>query len=154
MAEGRPILIGQNNPVSLKPGHELYPLPKGCTGNRLWQMLAERTGATMRQYVDAFERRNLVVAQRFDRQVAKANAALIYAELWGSGRTVVLLGQEVVRAFGIPPVLLHPQVIGGTTWRQIPHPSGLNRWYNDAENVRLVGLLLEELYTKERESAT
>src|ERR1700726_3647146 len=84
-----------NNPVSTRPGHELYPLPDGCTGHRLWTMLHARTGATMRQYVDAFERRNLVRGREWDRIAARARALEVVVELVGTGRTIVLLGQEV-----------------------------------------------------------
>ena len=145
----RPILVGMNNPLSLAPGHELFPYPPGCTGHRLYEMLRERLPEVRRgQYLDAFERRNLVVGRKFDHEIARANADLTYAELWGSGRAVVLLGEEVRRAFGHPRLLVEPQVIGGVTWRQIPHPSGLNRWYNAPDNRKVVGLLLEELYVE------
>lgn len=137
-----------NNPVSTLPGHELYPVPKGCTGHRLWTMLAARTGAKMTEYRDTFERRNLVRGVTFDKLHAKARAHEITCELENSGRTIVLLGQDVRKAFGHPPVLIHPQVIGGCTWRQIPHPSGRNMYYNDPENKKVVELLLEELYVQ------
>jgi|SRR5579859_2102948 len=168
----RPILVGMNNPVSTRPGHELYPLPEGCTGHRLWQMLHERTGATMRQYLDAFERRNLVRGLEWDRVAARARAYEVLCELRGSGRTVVLLGRSVQEAFdyvvknsnglfdltstpvigkdGIPPLLVHPQEAGGCTWRQIPHPSGRNLWYNTPKNKEVVSMLMEELYNEYR----
>lgn len=142
------MIIGMNNPVSSQDGHQLYPYPPGCTGHRLLAMLCERLpNVTRRQYLDTFDRRNLVTGTIYDRHVASREAQRIFAELWGSGRVVVLLGRDVQRAFGHPPVALHPQLIGGTTWRQIPHPSGRNPWYNGRNNRRTVGLLLEELYT-------
>lgn len=155
----KPILCGMNNPISTRPGHELYPLPEGCTGHRLYKMLQARTGATMRQYVDSFERRNLVRGKEWDQLAARARAFEVVCELRGSGRTVVLLGNAVRDAFdwtlrngsqceSLPPVLVHPQVIGGVTWRQIPHPSGMNRWYNTEENRKVVELLMEELYVE------
>lgn len=148
----KPIIIGMNNPISTRPGHELYPSPEGCTGHRLWQMLNARTGASRTAYLDAFERRNLVIAQQWDRIVARARAYEIVLELHGSGRTVLLLGRAVREAFnfvlggGLPPLLVHPQEAGGITWRQIPHPSGRNRWYDVEENRKVVELLMEELY--------
>lgn len=148
----KPVIIGMNNPVSSAPGHELYPYPPGCTGHRLWQMLCERVPVTRRQYLDAFERRNLVAGRSYDAALARRSAEVMYAEFWGSGRTVVLLGEDVRRAFGHPKLLLHPQLIGGATWRQVPHPSGRNLWYNDKDNARLVGVLLEELYNMEMAS--
>lgn len=146
-ARMKPILIGQNNPVSQLDGHQLYPYPPNCTGHRLLCMLQERQPTvTRRQYLDTFERRNLVTGVAWSRALGRDEANRVVAELWGSGRTIVLLGREVQSAFAIPPLLLHPQMIGSATWRQIPHPSGRNPYYNVPENRRLVGLLLEELY--------
>lgn len=167
----KPLLIGMNNPISTRPGHELYPLPDGCTGNRLWKMLNERTGATFSDYIRTFERRNLVRGMRYDRNSARARAYEMLCELRGSGRTVVLLGAAVREAFhfclkdsgdlltssptigeaGLPPLLVHPQEAGGCTWRQIPHPSGRNLWYNESKNREVVALLMEELYVSYRE---
>lgn len=147
----KPILIGQNNPVSTLPGYELYPLPRGCSGNRLYEMLRARVPeVTMRQYVDTFERRNLVRGVDYDGTRARARAHEIAVELGGTGRTVVLLGQEVRKAFGHPPVLIHPQEIGGCTWRQLPHPSGRNTWYSVPKNIKVAELLMEELYNDYR----
>jgi len=142
----KPLLIGMNNPLSLQPGHELYPAPEGCTGHRLWRMLNARTGASRAQYLDSFERRNLVRHVTFNATIARMNADDITRELFGTGRIVILLGQDVRRAFNIPPLLIHPQIIGGCTWRQLPHPSGRNLWYNEPENLRVAELLMEELY--------
>lgn len=143
----RPILIGINNPISSDPAHVLYPYPVGCTGHRILQMLQSRLPeVTRRDYLNRFERRNLVGMKIVNMSVAKETAAKIQQELWGSGRTVVLFGEEVRRAFAHPRSLLHPQIIGGVTWRQVPHPSGRNQWYNSKENRDLVAMLLEDLY--------
>lgn len=142
----RPVLIGMNNPLSTRAGHELFPAPEGCTGHRLWTMLHDRTHASRQSYMDTFERRNLVRGIPWDRTAAKARAYEMSCEFEGTGRVVVLLGQEVRAAFGHPPLLIHPQVIGGCTFRQLPHPSGRNRWYNDPDNLKVAELLLEELY--------
>ena len=166
----KPILIGMNNPISTRPGHELYPAPEGCTGWRLWRMLNARTGASRIQYLDTFERRNLVVGKEWDRLAARARAYEVVQELRDSGRTVVLLGQSVREAFhyvleewhgvpvgGLPALLIHPQQVEGVTWRQVPHPSGRNLWFNEPENRKVVELLLEELYWRyhnERSVAT
>ena len=144
----KPILIGMNNPISFESGHELFPAPEGCTGHRLWRLLTARTGASRKDYLETFERRNLVRGSVFIKMAARTRAAEITRELFGSGRVVVLLGREVQSAFAIPPLLVHPQVIGGCTWRQLPHPSGRNMWYNEPENVRVAELLMEELYVQ------
>lgn len=81
------------------------------------------------QYVDAFDRRNLNAVGKIRR-----------------GSMVVLLGDQVRKAFGVPKLLIHPQTIDGVTYRQVPHPSGRNRFYNDPVQHELVALLIEELY--------
>jgi len=143
----RPVLIGMNNPVSSEPEHALFPYPEGCTGHRLLAMLQSRVPkATRREYCARFDRRNVVSAKVFDSKMAQKGAADLFNEFFGSGRTVVLLGADTVAAFGIPRLLIHPQMIGGATYRQIPHPSGRNLWYNVDENKVLVSMLLEDLY--------
>lgn len=110
-------------------------------------MLRERLPhVSRRDYLDTFERRNLVTGRQWSAKLGKQEAERTFAELWGSGRTVILLGEDVRRSFGHPRLLLEPQLIGGVTWRQIPHPSGRNLWYNSSNHRKMVGLLLEELY--------
>jgi len=146
-ADTRPVLIGMNNPISGDPKHALFPYPPGCTGHRLLTMLQSRLpGVSRRQYLERFDRRNVVSMRSFDAKLAREGAAKLDHEFFGSGRTIVLLGNDTVAAFGHPRLLIHPQVIGGSTWRQIPHPSGRNFWYNDQTNVDLVASLLEDLY--------
>jgi hypothetical protein len=143
----RPVLIGMNNPISSEPKHALFPAPEGCTGHRLYEMLRSRVpDATRGQYLAKFDRRNLVSSRMYDKHMARSAATVIEQEFFGSGRTIVLLGADVAAAFQIPRLLLHPQVIGGSTWRQVPHPSGRNLWYNDEQNKLLVSMLLEDLY--------
>lgn len=147
----RPVLVGMNNPLSSEPTHALFPHPAGCTGHRLYEMLKSRVpGVTRRQYLDAFDRRNVVSAKSYDKQLAREGASALYNEFFGTGRTVVLLGADTVVAFGLPRLLLHPQENGGVTWRQIPHPSGRNLWFNSEENRTLVAMLLEDLYNASR----
>lgn len=150
----KPLLIGMNNPVSSRPGFELYPLPTGCTGHRIYEMLREILPDIRRdQYLTTFERRNLVVGPVFDKATARNAAADITKELWGSRRTVVLFGRDVQLAFGIPPLLVTPQLIGGTNWIQVPHPSGRNLWFNDTRNRRRVGRVLAALYEESTNEA-
>ena len=162
----KPLLIGMNKS---KPDEEaLYPMPDGCAGSRLWRLLAARTGATMREYLHHFERRSLVIGTAYQRLSARAKAHEYWMELQQSGRTVILLGRDVVETFdwvirndgkaqyyigadggtvrGLPPVLVHPQVIGGVTFRQVPLPIRTNPWYQVESNRNVIELLMEELY--------
>jgi len=144
----RPVLLGMNNPVSSDPAHALYPHPPGCAGHRLWGMLNEAMPSgeqvSRSQYLRAFDRRNLVAGKTWSQAEARAGAGELTREL--RGRVVVVLGQQPRQALGLPLHLIHPIVHEGVTWRQVPHPSGRNHYYNDATNRRVVGELLAELY--------
>ena len=144
MSDTKPVIVGMNNPLSRRPEHALYPHPPGCTGHRLWRMLEARTGATELEYLAAFERVNLVAGRAWCPELGRGSAER-YRVLF-RGRVVLLLGQAVRRAFGVPPLLVHPQELDGVTWRQLPHPSGRCRWYNESRNRRVAEVLLEELY--------
>lgn len=140
----KPVIIGMNNPINSDPKFCLFPHPPGCTGHRLWMLLKARTGVMRGEYLTAFDRRNLVADKRWDANVAKVTAANMRGEL--AGRVVLLLGQAVRRAFDVPPLLVHPQEIDGVTWRQLPHPSGRCRWYNEPDNRAVAEVLMEDLY--------
>ena len=152
----RPLVVGMNNPRSLAPEHALYPWPPGCAGHRLWQMLHDACGATMAQYRDAFERRNLV-AGPWSAAAARASASSMIPGL--AGRSVVLLGEEVRRAFGVVPRLSWSRdLLSGWDWSPepgaveparfyvLPHPSGRNLLYNDGAVRREAGAVLAHLF--------
>lgn len=144
------VLLGMNNPLSSRPEHALFPYPPGCTGYRLLKLLQRRLpDVGRREYLAAFDRRNLlsrVVWSRDDARVAARKFATNLEE--HRGRTIVTLGHEVRSLMGLPDRLIEPIVdrLSGVTWRQLPHPSGRNHWYNDETNADLAALLLEELY--------
>lgn len=141
----RAVLLGMNNPVSSKPEHVLYPYPPQCTGWRILEMLKTRMPeVTRHQYLTGFERVNLVNSKTWDRAQAKT-AAKRLPSLY-QGRTILVLGGDVRDALELPEVLIHPVRKDGCVWRQLPHPSGRNRWYNDPDCVALAATLLEELY--------
>jgi hypothetical protein len=154
-----PVILGMNNPLSMDPRYALWPDPPGCSGWRLWKMLEERTGASQEDYVAGFERRNVLTGL----WSASAARGVLFGErgetvlpIAGSlvdqlrGRTVVLLGEAPRRVLGLRPDLVVPQVLYGVTWRCVPHPSGLCRWYNDRTNRETVGMLLENLLSEAR----
>ncbi len=146
----RPILVGMNNPQGNTP---LVPYPKGCTGYRIWEMLNEKTGCYRIDYMNSFERINLVSLPAWCARQARANAEAIRAIL--EGRTAVLLGRAVPAALGLgqTPWMVSGWLGKGGVYYSVPHPSGLNRWYNTATNRDEVASLLSELYTEYRSSA-
>lgn len=148
----KPLLIGMHGSNRTRPGHELYPMPESGVGYRLWRMLNARTGATMKDYTDTFERRSLVRGGSFDSSYARIRAHDILCEVRDSGRTVLMLGHAVHEAFNqaignkLPSILIHPSIAAGCVWRQIPNVSCA--WYDSDENRMLVEMLLEELFVR------
>jgi len=143
----KPILVGMNNPQGNKP---LFPWPPNCTGYRIWEMLYEKTGCLRLEYLKSFDRINMVDGITYSPAAARARREAVLEAL--EGRTAVLLGRAVCAALAAPPTpWLLPTWLGhsGVVY-QIPHPSGLNRWYNDSNNRDAVSSLLAELYTDYR----
>jgi hypothetical protein len=140
----KPVIVGMNNPLSGRSEHALYPFPEGCTGHRLWVLLNKRTGASQEDYLEAFERRNLLNERVWNLNKARDAASKLILEM--RGRTVLVLGAEVRTVLKLPVMLVHPQELWGVTWRQLPHPSGRNPWYMKAGNREVAELLLEELF--------
>lgn len=145
----KPILLGMNNPLSDDPDYDLYPYPEGCAGWRLWQMLP--AGTTHRQYLDAFERRNLLRARAWNARAAREAARELAPVL--DGRLVVLLGTEVRAALGLPRV--EPLSRGACELEDahfeyiaMPHPSGRNLWFNTQANLEAARAMLLELYLR------
>jgi hypothetical protein len=149
----KPILIGMNNPLSMDSKYALYPLPKRSAGGHLWRMLWEEARVTPRQYVNAFERVNLVVG-KWDAGRARAASLELHSSL--QRRHVVFLGDKVRCAFGHPKMAISkPYSYSSSVYfYQVPHPSGRNLWYNDPENRRAIGRLLAYLYNLSKEDAT
>lgn len=95
-------------------------------------------------YMTMTDRRNLLSSRTWDAAAARSESDGLWESL--EGRTVLVLGESVRRVLWlnpVPPLLWNER--GGVRWCLIPHPSGLNRWYNDPLNRLVVGLRLEEL---------
>jgi hypothetical protein len=104
-------------------------------------------------YLNAFERINMVPGTIWNKPLARANADRIRAKM--EGRTTVLLGRVVPACLGWkpPPWMVWCSLDSGK-WMNIPHPSGMTREYNSAEFRRRVGDLLLELYQESVGQAT
>lgn len=131
----RPVLVGMNNPYGTDPRYALYPLPRRATGHRLYEMLCDAVPeATMRDYVDRFDRRNLLFGAWSDARAGESAPAL-----WRSlaGRRVCVLGAKLRDLLPVSPPNGWPlglwltEYPGATSYAWLPHPSGLNRAYND-----------------------
>lgn len=123
----RPWLIGELNPFGGDPDMALYPLPENSSGGRL----ARTLGLSRTDYLRAFERRNLCT-EKWRLSLARCAAGQFLAE--ANGAPIVLLGAKVCAAFAVPfapftgyvdeRAPAHPLVV------VLPHPSGLNRMWN------------------------
>lgn len=145
----RVLLVGELNPYGADPDYALYYEPPNSAGGRLQRVVL---GLPARQWYLPIWRVNLC-AGSFDREAAAARVADLLCEApW---RTIILLGKQVKRAFGLPaqPRTLverdfwHTVTTIGPTRRiiGIPHPSGRNPLWGDRANVERARLLLREV---------
>lgn len=130
--------------INPHPTEDLYIRPLGCSGHRLSLLF----GKTDEEYLTAFDRRNLLTSMEDN----PAEAAERFKSTLEKGDQVVLLGEAVRRSLDLPKMLIHPLTVDGITYRQIPHPSGRNRFYNDPALKFLVGDMLKSLISKEGEN--
>lgn len=128
----RPLLVGMNNPLSEHPRFALYPAPAGCTGWRIWQLVADVM--TDNEYLRGYERTNLVSGRRWSAAAAREAAPLLRQRL--VGRRSIIFGKETASHLGL-------NNLERGTWNAaaengqvalLPHPSGRNLWYNTEEN--------------------
>lgn len=147
-ARGDLLLVGLDNPQSNDPRHALFPYPPGCSGYRLMQFIQlADPNFTRMQYVSVHKTNLFPVGMAPKRGAGRARkladaAVLLHGQLSGTGRKVVLLGDEVARAVlgdlielgGLKECTF--ERIDGVHYAWIPHPSGRNHYYND-EGARL-----------------
>lgn len=109
----------------------LHPVPRTGSGGRLAALL----GLSRMDYMRMFDRVNLLAQcpERWDRVAAAASALNLAASIL-RGRRLVLVGQRVRDAFGLGRPMMDWAAGPHGDWAWIPHPSGLNTWYNHEEN--------------------
>lgn len=113
-----------------------------CTHERVRDRLFEVCQAKGQRTI--FARGFVTCTVDADRQFAEE----LLPQLWN--RTVLLIGVGMREAFRLPPVIAKPIVSRGVTFRQLPHPSGRTRWYENPKHRKIALLLLEELYHASR----
>lgn len=128
-------------------------LKRPLIGGKSGYFLQQLCGMTLLQYVRAFETVNLIdvwpgpapKGDLFPPAEAKASAERKAAS-W-SGRRVILLGKNVARAFGhhkTPPMTWADDPRGFRV-AVMPHPSGVNLFWNAPANREAARVFLTQL---------
>jgi uracil-DNA glycosylase len=148
----KPIIIGQT-PAR---GRDDAPAFTSASGARLAKLAGVgTTGDDLQKY---FETMNLVSryggkaksgkGDKFDLAAAKVEAAefLEWLKRQDCDRTILLMGRGVAKAFGFGKrQYLEPWVWTHHVFVVFPHPSGVNRWWNDPWNVHAAERMLGNL---------
>lgn len=146
---GNTILVGQQ-PSSNEPVEPLSALNPIWSGARLARM----AGMTPAEFESFFLRVNVnyLGDEPFKvNQLTRARAKDIWVGFHETDR-VILLGAAVLKCFRglVPASLFDSPFETGVTYSGmkiavIPHPSGVNRYYNCPTNVMEVGLFLQQV---------
>lgn len=131
----KPLIIGE-----APSKNEEVPQP---IAGRVGRRLADCAGMTLEDFLTHFQRTNLLQVRQdtalgfeFDHAQASLNAMQIRGSFRG-GLIVLLLGHRVARAFGLTHADYFVQYdIDHAEVRVLPHPSAVNRWWNDPENYK------------------
>ena len=127
-------LVGQ---APSRLGDPRKPLagPNGRKIARLGGMSYEELVACRRKHLNTHYCAKRGKGETFDHAKGSANAADILLD-WRVER-IVLLGKNVARCFGFGDVPFLAEVrIYGRRFLIFPHPSGVNRWWNERRNER------------------
>jgi len=114
------------------------PLIDGKCGYRL----SETCGIEHEEYAQIFNTINLIdeymgksgKGDYFPLKLAKEKASQIWPDLDSKYDIVILAGKSVANAFGIKAEYFQWIKINDINLVVIPHPSGVNRWWNDDSN--------------------
>jgi uracil-DNA glycosylase len=144
----KPLLIGQAPNRGREPGKPF----KGRTG----RFLARAAGMEEREFMSSVRLMNLLdrwpgKAGKGDRfPLKEGHVAACRVNL--RGNHALLAGKRVAASFGIkkPAFLTCHEVHGGVVWI-VPHPSGINRWWNDPGNREKAIVFLKAFFISARE---
>lgn len=131
----KPLIVGEAPSKNEDP-----PTP---ISGRIGKRLAACAGLTLEEFLERFERVNLLQVRQdtkekgfeFDLPAAIESGRLLVERI-EPGRTVILLGKRVADAVGCAKDYFEPHRLrNGATLYVVPHPSGVNRWYNEPTNA-------------------
>ncbi|QNH71870.1 hypothetical protein P9VFCI_157 [Rhizobium phage P9VFCI] len=144
----RTVLLGMNNP---DPKDAFSTKKPGASGARLLSFIneyliveANETLVDGTLFEECFQRRNIIDDSDWSFSQARHNKDNV---LWSvEMRRVIVFGKGPVEALSLDLNDFEWKAIATTVWCKMPHPSGLNRYYNDSEvRVRAGKILYEEM---------
>lgn len=146
----RPVVVGEAPSRTSDPARPIT----GACGRRLAALAGLPELAFRRRFV----RLNLLAAwpgpsgsKGTAWRPAEARLAAERLRSRSRNRFIVLLGRRVGAAFGLGRAdYFLPYRVGSALAVVVPHPSGINRWYNASENVRAMGGFLRALSSEDR----
>lgn len=138
----KPLIIGE------APSKNEHP-PSPIAG-RIGKRLARCADMPFERFLEEFDRVNLLTVRQdaaekgftFDLGAARLVAREMrwtvpqFSPSWTEDRFVLLLGQRVASAFDVRMPYLEEFKLHGARTFILPHPSGVNRWWNDPLNER------------------
>lgn len=119
----KPIIVGELDSCATDSVLVLYPEPRYTPGWRLCHLIL---GLRREDYVEQFDRRNLLTGTKWSTKKAQAAADQLWLE--SEGAPLILLGGLVARAFGVSERLFDVTLrSSGQPIIVLPHPSKLCR---------------------------
>lgn len=148
----KPLLIGEapsKNEVTETP-----------IEGRIGKRLASYAGLSLEDFLTIFDRINLLHERQdtrekgfeFDHDAARLEAFRLYPT-FKPGQTVIMLGRRVGNAFGAfgEYFQAHRPRDNGAVIYVVPHPSGINRWWNDPQNCLQATEFMQKIVAEVRE---
>jgi hypothetical protein len=141
----KPLIIGEAPSKNGKPERPIE--------GRIGQRLADHAGLSYADFLVHFDRVNLLHERQevagkgfvFDRAAA-INAAQALVKQLTAGRLVLLLGRRVAGAFGCTKDYFDAHHLeNGAILYVVPHPSGINRWWNDPWNSKTMRAFMHQI---------
>lgn len=149
---GKPVLLAKYNPRSEDPTSALFPYPENSEGWCIWALLNEELGVQKKDFLLAFERKNLLDLKLWNEYFAGIMAPEVWAEI--KGKPIIMLGEIVTKTFRkfawedttpLPAPLLW-QTHEGTPWFWIPAIDTKDPWYDNPMHRLAFALRLSKLY--------
>lgn len=141
----KPVLVGEYNPYGSNPRFALFPNPRSSAGGRLCYDIF---GMNAAEYLRSFDRMNLLEIAKWSASLARSRAASLLTD--NPGRTFILLGSNVCKAFGFEfkPFSSDARLVPPGRIIRLPHPSGRCLLWNAPDAAETARRLVAEVIEK------